>query len=165
MFTKASHNQNPVVSLFLFPLFLVSINSALGLPLLSMVMGNSHEAYLTYEHGKIHLNFCHHENNNTSGVAARNLHEHEHACSYSDYAIFSSGQSSHVDHEFHISSLIQQNIATVKTYKVLEISTPRVAIDWSTSEYFYPASIKHFPQTFSEINSTLFSLRKVVLLI
>ncbi len=167
MFTKTCHNQKSVVWLFILPLFLAWINSALGLPLLSMVMGNSHVAYLTYEHGEIHLNFCHHEKQDNNDLMANGLHEHEHNCSLNDPSVFPSGQTSlgHMDHEFHISSLTFESAATSKITRTFKASIHPVAIDWSMRKYFDPTSIKCYLQSFLETKSTLFSLRKVVLLI
>ena len=165
MFTNTFHKRRRVAWLFILPLFLAWINSALGLPLISMVMKSSHNIHLTYEHGEIHLKLDHHENQDNHDMPVNDFHSHDHALSPTDHLSFTSEQRSGSDHEFHISSLFQQNIATVKINKIIEISTPFAAIDRLMPKYFDHASIKHFPQSFSENKSTLFSLRKVILLI
>lgn len=166
MFTKTFRKQkNRIAWFFILPLFGAWINSALGLPLLSMVIGNSHNVHLAYGHGAIHLKLDHHENQDNHDMLGNYFHGHEHDLSPINHTTYTSGQRGYPSHEFHISSLVQQSIATVRIGKIFNISTPLAAIDWSMQEYFDTASIKHLPQSFSEIDSTLFSLRKVILLI
>ena len=110
MFTKTFRKQKKVVWLFILPLFLAWINSALGLPLLPMVMGNSHKAYLTYEYGEIHLNFCHHEKQGNNGLVVSDLRDHKHNCLFNN-----------TNHEFHLSSIFIETAAVKKITKVLLI--------------------------------------------
>ncbi len=162
--TKIVRKETLLACFFVLPLFFAWASSALALPLLSVVIGNSHKVYLTYEHGEIHLNFCHHEKYNPM---ANGLHKHEHNCSINDPDVFSSEQTNpgHIDHEFHISSLTLESVATTNLTEGYKVLIHPVVSGWSLPEYFNPVSIKNSPQPFSETKSTLFSLRKVVLLI
>ena len=165
--TKIFRKKTLLVYFFFLSLFFAWANSALALPLLSVVMGNSHQVYLTFEHGEIHLNFCHHEKQDNNDLMANGFHEHEHNCSLNDPDVFSSEQTNlgHIDHEFHISSLTLESAATTNLTGVFKALIHPAASGWSLPESFDPASIKHSPQPFLETKSILFSLRKVVLLI
>ena len=137
---------------------------AFALPLYSMIMGNSHNVSLTYEHGEIHLSLDHNESHHDHNAAESDFHEHD--LLSGNPAIVSSDQDSHTDHEFHISSLIfQHSTATASIAKVLKLSPPLYGIDRSIPEYYHPPPVKQFSQSVLEINPALFFLRKVVLLI
>lgn len=158
---KKSRTQPFIGSLCLLAYLLVWAGSSQGLPLLLVMIGNTHKIFLTKSHDRIHLVLHHPGNQDEHESPAGDDRKHEHDI-LDKVLSTAAGQDDHSDHEFHVSEEKQLVIAAVKTIGAsktdLAIAKIRLVFIKSISTHF----LSDPPP---KANPTLVSLHTTVLLI
>ena len=150
--------------LLLLTFLLSCARGALGLPVLLILMGDSHSALLMHTHGEIHL-VLHHprdQDERNRAIGDRSRHENHPVDNVS--AFFTPEQDRHPGHEMHLSDYEQEVTVATRTIEVSKTFL-LLAISQVPPVFAEPVSVALLPYPPPEANPTLICHSTTVLLI
>ena len=150
--------------LLLLTFLLSCARGALGLPVLLLIMGNSHKVFLTHTHDEIHLVLQHPGNPDEHDRAVGDHSGHEHHWLDNVLALFTTEQDRHPDHEIHLSDYELEVTVATRTVEVSKTFLS-LAISQVPPVFAEPVSVALLPHPPPEANPTLICHSTTVLLI